>query len=352
MEIYILDKEINVIGVVSTYESVLWITKFYEPGMFKATFAFTDHLNRRLKCGNLLYKTDDEEAGIITRKYLKLNKKGEQTIQVQGYMSSRYLNRRIIWDKTVLSGTPEMAMRRLVYEQVITPHDAARRIPGIELGKLKEYAGSINKQVTYDNLQKALTEIAMTNSLGYQLRLDIAQKCFFFEVLQGENRTQGSSHPCIFSRDFLNVYTQDYSEDDSNYKNICLVGGVGEDTDRTLATVGEAAGINRYELFYDASTLLDADIEKTEYISQLCQKGLEKLESYALAQAFDIKINQHKAMPYNLGDYVTCTDEQWGLTVDAQITAIEKGYSKAEESCVVTLGRQVPTLIDLIKAKE
>lgn len=352
MDIFILSKDINVIGVVGVYDSMLWITKHYEPGSFKIVFAFTEYLNQRLQCGNMIYKTDEDEPGVITRKYLKLAANGEQTIVVRGYMASRYLHQRIIWNKTMLCGTPEMAMRRLVYEQVIEPQDPARRIPGIELGNLMGYGGKLQKQVTYDNLQESLTAIGRTSGLGYKLRLDFHQKCFLFDVTQGVDRTVGSSHPCIFSKEFKNVYTQDYSEDISNYQNICLIGGAGEDADRVLAIVGEAAGADRYEMFYNASGLLDTEIEIDEYVAQLRQKGTEKLSSYDLAESFEIKINQDKAMPYDLGDYVTCTDEEWGITLDAQVTAIEKGYSRSGESVVITLGNTVPTLVDLIKAKE
>lgn len=352
MDIFILNKDIDVIGVAGIYDSMLWTTKHYEPGTFKIVFAFTDYLNSRLQLGNMIYKADEDEPGIITRKYLKLDKKGEQTIVVQGYTASRYLHQRIIWNKTILCGTPEMAMRRLVYEQVIEPQDPSRRIPGVALGDLMGYEGKLQKQVTYDNLQESLTAIGKTSGLGYKLRLNIAKKCFYFDVIQGVNRTVGSSHPCIFSKEFQNVYTQDYSEDISNYENVCLIGGAGEDVDRTLSIVGEATGVERYEMFYNASGLLDTDIEDNEYIAQLSQKGTEKLNSYDLAKSFEIKINQNKAMPYDLGDYVTCTDDEWEITLDAQVTAIEKGYSRTGESVVITLGNTVPTLVDLIKAKE
>ncbi|MCM1213320.1 MAG: siphovirus ReqiPepy6 Gp37-like family protein [Lachnospiraceae bacterium] len=351
MEIYIMDRDLDVIGVVSTYDSIRWINKFYEPGTFEAVFAFTDHMNSRLQCGNLLYKEDEPEPGIITGKHIKLDKRGKQTIQVWGRMASSFLSRRIIWEKTILEGTPEEAMRQLVLQQVITPMNINRKMPLISLGALKGYNGTISKQVTYDNLQETLTAIAMASGLGYRLRLDIDEKKFLFEVLRGEDRTAGSSHPCIFSRDFQSVYTQDYVEDGSNYRNICLIGGAGEDEGRTMAIVGEAEGMERYEMFCNAA-YLDADDTDAGYIARLEQKGVEKLNSYALAKSFENKINWSKAMPHDLGDLVTCTDEQWGITMDAQITAIEKGYSRTEESYVVTLGIQAPTLIDLIKAKE
>lgn len=353
MEIYVLDNDINILGVFSTYEAVIWNPKLHQPGTFKAQFVFSDKMNRILQRGNLLYKNDEDEPAIITRKNLQLNKRGEQYITVQGYMASRYLNQRIIWSKMLMSGTPEQIMRQMVQEQVVSPVDDARKMPRVTLGDFKDIKqDEIEKQITYDNLQEALTAVATAAELGYRLRLDIAAKIFTFEVYQGVNRTLGTEQPCIFTRDFGNVYTQTYAEDNTNYRNICLVGGPGEDADRILKTVGNATGIERYEMFYNASGISQDKITESELYAQLEQKGKEKLAAYYTAAAFESKINQQKAMPFALGDYVTCTDSEWGVTVNTQVKEIEKGYSKKEESFIATFGDDVPTLVDLIKAKE
>lgn len=352
MEIYILDPGINVIGIIDTYESIIWTTKFHEPGTFKATFSFTKEMNTILQRGNLLYKVDEDEPAIITRKFLKLNKRGEQTIQVQGYMASRYLSRRIIWNKMVLKGTPEEIMREMVLKQVVAPVDESRKIPIIQLGELRGYEGSMEKQISYDNLQVALTDISKTSELGYRLRLDIQEKLFYFDVYKGVDRTLGTEKPCIFTRDYGNVYTQEYSEDETNYRNVCLVGGSGEDETRIMTTVGNASGLERYEMYYNASGLSGKDLQEEEYLRQLAQKGQEKMASYYVAKAFESKINQRKAMAFSLGDYVTCTDSVWNVAVNTQVKEIERGFSKTEESFIATFGDDVPTLIDLIKAKE
>lgn len=353
MEIYVLDRDINILGVFSTYEAIIWNPKLHQPGIFKAQFVFTKKMNEILQTGNLLYKDDEDEPAIITRKYLVLNKRGEQLITVQGYMASRYLNQRIIWSKMVMKGTPEQLMRQMVLEQVVNPTDASRRMPRIQLAPFQGInQDQIEKQVSYDNLQEALTAVATTAELGYRLRLDVAEKMFTFEIYQGVDRTLGTEKPCIFTRDFGNVYTQNYSEDETNYRNICLVGGPGEDASRILRTVGQAAGIDRYEMFYNASGISQKDITTAELYAQLEQKGREKLASYYIAKAFESKINQEKAMAFSLGDYVTCTDSEWNVAVNTQVKAIEKGFSKSEESFVATFGDDVPTLVDLIKAKE
>lgn len=353
MEIYVLDRDIHILGVFSTYESILWTDKVHEPGTFKAGFVFTEKMNNILNEGNLLYKTDEDQPGIIKRKYLKLDKYGQQTIVIQGYMASRYLNQRIIWKKMIMKGTPEQIMRQMVEEQVINPENGDRKMPLIELGDFKNYDDEeIEKQVTYDNLQESLTDISKTSELGYKLRLDYGRRKFVFEVYKGINRTLGTKQPCIFARKYGNVYTQEYSEDSSNYRNICLVGGPGEDADRILVTVGEAYGMDRYEFFYNAAGISEKDVTKKELINQLQQKGKEKMAAYYVAKAFENKINQSKAMAYALGDYVTCTDSTWNVAVNTQVKAIQKGFSKKEQSTIVTFGDDVPTLVDLIKAKE
>ena len=353
MEIYILDRNLNIVGVISTYDSILWTEKVHEPGNIKAVFVFTEKMNRILQRGYLLYKTDELQPAVITRKALKLNKYGQQTITIQGYMVTRYFRQRIVWKKMIMKGTPEQMMRQMVQEQIIAPEDETRKIPLIELGDLQNFdMDEVEKQITYDNLQEALTDMSKTTELGYRLRLDYARKKLVFEVYRGTNRTQGTEHPCIFTRKFKNVFTQEYNEDEGNYKNVCLVGGPGEDTDRVLVTVGSGAGLDRYEMFYNASGYSEDGITAAVLQDQLRQKGLEKISAYYIAKAFEVKINKEKAMKFDLGDYVTCKDTQWGITVDTQVKVIQKGYSKTEASYVITLGDDVPTLINLIKAKE
>lgn len=353
MEIYILDRDLNIVGVISTYDSILWTEKVHEPGNIKAVFVFTEKMNKLLQRGYLLYKTDELQPAVITRKTLKLNKYGQQTITIQGYMVTRYFRQRIIWKKMIMKGTPEQLMRQMVQEQVIAPEDETRKIPLIELGELQNFnMNEVEKQITYDNLQEALTDMSKTTELGYRLRLDYARKKLVFEVYKGTNRTQGTEHPCIFTRKFKNVFTQEYNEDEGNYKNVCLVGGPGEDTDRVLVTVGSGVGLDRYEMFYNASGYSEDGITAAVLQDQLRQKGLEKMSAYYIAKAFETKINKEKAMKFELGDYVTCKDTQWGITVDTQVKVIQKGYSKTEASYVITLGDDVPTLINLIKAKE
>ncbi len=351
MELYVLDRDINILGIFGSYEAVIWNVSIGEPGTFTASFNYTVKMNKILKTGNLIYKTDEIEPGVITRKYLKISKTGEQIIQIKGYMAGRYLNQRIIWDKMIMSGTYEDIMRKMVYDNAINPSIAQRKIPRLVLGDRKGYPGSIEKQITYDNLQEALTELSNVSELGWRLRLDLINKIFVFEIYQGKDRTQGSDEPCIFSRSYNNVIEQEYTEDISNYRNLCLVGGAGEGDTRILRTVGDYSGLDRYEMFYNAAGMSNDDISQEEYYNQLDQKGIEQLKKNYLVTAFESQANGKKAMKWNIGDYVTCYDAEWGLIVNTQIRKVTKTFSKEEKTLEITFGDSTPSLIQLIKSK-
>ncbi|MEY8324490.1 siphovirus ReqiPepy6 Gp37-like family protein [Lachnospiraceae bacterium 54-11] len=347
MEIYILDKEMNILGIIGVYEAIIWDTKYNEPGVFKIELLFDKEVNEWLQRGNLIFKTDEVEAGVITRRHLKVNKYGEEIVVVSGCMMSGYLKRRIIWDKMILAGKPELVMRELVYQQCIGCSEE-RKIPRLELGELKEYDGeSIEKQITYDNLQESLTELSNTSELGYRILMDLKDKTLYFDVYRGEDRTYGTADACVFNRDYGNILEQSYEENEDNYRNVCLVAGSGEDADRIRAVVGDASGIERYEMYCNAAHFSDREISAGEYINQLKTKGQEKLSEFCIAQAFTSKASSNAEG--GLGDYVTCTDSKWGVTINTQIKEIEKGYSKKEFSKIITFGDAQPTLTQLIK---
>lgn len=135
-----------------------------------------------------------------------------------------------------------------------------------------------------------------------------------------------------------------------NYKNVCLVGGKGEGEERKLAVAGEESGLERREVFFNASSLSNDNLQDKEYLLQLGQQGIEKLANYALVRSFESKINQKKAMYYELGDWVTCYDSEWNIRMNVQIKEIEKSLSKDEDETVLTFGKPQQTISALIKA--
>jgi hypothetical protein len=180
-----------------------------------------------------------------------------------------------------------------------------------------------------------------------------------FETYKGLDRTSAQSvNPrCIFSLDYNNVESQEYTESDGSYRNVCLVGGTGEGSERVMATVGSATGLDRFEVFNDQKSLSNVvdgvTLTEAEYLALLEGKGNEKLaESKAVCvfdSAIDVNANRKYKEDYDLGDIVTNINKKWGVKLDTRIEEIEEVYEDGNEKINVVFGDEAPTIIDKIK---
>lgn len=355
MELYIFDRDLNFQGVLESFFSLRWVRRYSKCGEFELHCNLTSETLQLLQKGNVVWKKGDLEAGYIEYRNLKQDTEGKETLIVKGKFLTGYLGRRIIWGTESLNTTAELAIRGLVNNHAINPTDTDRTIDLLTLGSIKNYTQSVNYQTSYSNLLDEVESIANANELGIRTLIDIQNKQMIFDIYEGMNRTAGQSEnaPAIFSREFENVLEQEYIDSLNNYRNIALVAGEGEGSERRLVTVGEGEGLDRYELFIDARDLQQEDMTTEEYNAVLSDRGQSKLAEMRKIQTFESKINLNSNLKYkedfNLGDIVTCTSKKWGITVDTRITEIEEVYEENGFSVNITFGNNIPTLIDKIK---
>ncbi len=265
----------------------------------------------------------------------------------------------------MINDRAEKAMRQLVDHNCINPSDVTRKINNLMLGNLNNFTQSINYQVSYTNLADELENISNISNLGHWINLNISNKQLILDIYKGLDRSinQSVNPMCIFSKEFENVLEQEYIDSLNNYRNLALVGGMGEGTERKLTTVGSASGLDRYELFVDQRNLsktiivngVSTTITDSDYLNLLIGKGNEKLAVTKEVETFDSKININSNLEYksnfNIGDIVTCISKKWNLQLDARISEIEEVYEKVGKTINITFGDNIPTLIDKIKQK-
>ncbi len=359
MELYVFDKELNFLGILDGFFSLRWVRRYSKCGEFELHCGLTPATLNLLNRGNIIWKNDCTEAGIIEYRNITLNVQKEEVLIVSGRFLTGYLNRRIIWGTERLYGKAEVVIRTLVKNHAINPDNPERVIPMLELGTLKGFTQEVSKQVSYSNLLETIEGIALASGFGFRTNLDLTNKKLVFDIYVGLNRTAGQSvnAPAIFSQEFENILEQEYTDSLDNYRNVALVGGVGEGPERKLVTVGSGEGLERFEIFADRRDLSNEDengdpIPDAEYLPLLEQVGHEVLAENTEIQTFDSKINLRSNLVYkqdfDLGDIVTCTSKKWGVTVDTRITEIEEIYEHGFD-VNVTFGNSVPTLIDKIK---
>ena len=104
----------------------------------------------------------------------------------------------------------------------------------------------------------------------------------------------------------------------SQYKNVTLIAGEGEGTDRVTRVIGSASGINRRELYTDARDIQKKNAEgqelsDAEYYALLDQRGIEKLTETKKTEEFDGETDPFESFIYGedffMGDIVQIRNE-------------------------------------------
>ncbi len=239
---------------------------------------------------------------------------------------------------------------------------AERKLP-LALCNLNNFKEKIDYQKSYGNLLEELKILSETNSIGFLIRTDLEIKQHYFELYKGIDRSinQEVNSPVIFSRDYDNLYEQEYTDSIDNLRTTSVVAGEGEGSARKVIVVNNNfKGLDRRELFVDARDLQKESetdgakkvLSDTEYNSILVQRGKEKLSECKDIKTFEGRIisnNYIYKKDYDLGDIVTVMDKKWNVQVDTRITEVAEIYEGGKVQIVPTLGNKIPTILEKIR---
>lgn len=267
MELYIYNRNLELQGVIDLYTSFRWVRRYSKPGNFELHCPLTSENLTLLSKDAIICKNDDDpEAGYVSYRGLSQDKEGKKVLVVKGKFLTGYLGRRIIWGTEIIKATTETAMRVLVSNNCITPQIAGRKIDNLILGDFGDYPETVDYQVSYKNLGDEVESLATAADLGYRVRFDRELKQLKFEVYKGLDRSvnQTANPQAIFSQEYENVLEQEYIESIGDYRNLALIGGIGEGATRKIAIVGDATGLDRFEVFCDQNNLSNVIEEKTK----------------------------------------------------------------------------------------
>lgn len=296
MDVMVLDKNLNAIAVVDSYESFIWTDRYYAYGDFELYESMHKELLDYLQQDYYLQSQNSEHVMIIEKIQISSDAEDGNYVTVSGRSLESILDRRIIWGQKTLSGNLQNGIKTLLNENVISPSDSNRKISNFifKASTDTKITGlTIDAQYTGDNLYDVIHSICEEQSVGFKITLN-DEKQFVFELYAGTDRSydQTENPYVIFSPKFENIINSNYIESKSSLKNVTLVGGEGEGAARRYATSGSGSGLDRRELFTDArdissdvgdgKTLTDA-----EYIAQLQQRGKEKLAENTSATSFE-----------------------------------------------------------------
>lgn len=374
MDLKIFDNKFNLIGVIDSFDSLIWTRKYNGPGEFFLSTKLNKHNKVLLRKGNIILK-DNEAVFIEDIKIEGIN------ITCKGRFLLAYLERRIIWGTENIKSNVENAIRQIVNNQCINTSNE-RKIPGLQLGPSNNLGPSITHNISYKNVLGTIEEIAEHYELGIDLQLDIKSKKLIFKVYQGvdKTKTQKIVPAVIFSSYFENIFEESLFYSNVDFKNVTLIAGAGEGATRKKISLGYAEGLERYEVFTDAKDIRDkktitinteeqdeegntifedkeVTIPTVEYNALLKEKGNETLAEHIEIFDFDCTINTNSdsmkyKIDYDLGDRITLIMRDYEIRKDVTITEIEEVYENGQREINLTFGTNTKTIKDKIKKIE
>ena len=343
--INIINRDFTNLGMIDDY------TSFIGGRGYSGIVGFELHLHEdtvgaeHLLKENILYREHNKPYVILYRKISSST--GEMV--VKGLELKSYLNRWVVFPPSgeshlKIKGTAEDIMKQYVEATLIRKGilDKFAIKPNLDRGEITTY------QSRYKNLAEELETLGKANGLGWNLILDLENKKFVFDILQGDDRTENQVDlpAAIFSLEYDNIEDQELTESRMDYSNTAIVAGQGEGVDRVINIIGDNdLGFDSYELFVDAR-----DLEEEE---ELPDRGKQKLAEVNEVLNFDSSVLANNNLvfeeDFRLGDIVTIVNNKWGIKADRRIEKVSEISEQSGFLVEVEFGDSPPTIIEKVK---
>lgn len=384
MELLVLDKSFNTVGIIDQYESFNWTDRFNVCGEFELILLVEKELFDFIKTDYYLYFNQSEKKYMIIEGLeIKTDYEKGNRLIVTGRSLESILDRRIIWSKTkfTFANNFQNAVLKMVTNALspttYTWGEAAperRQISSFVVAKINKEP--LLTQIKMDsieyygeNLYEVVSELCQSRNpeMGFEILIGTGN-AFVFRLKIGNDRSSSNTdgnQPVIFSPYFENICDTDYYESIKTFKTIGLVVGQEQTNDEGEVvranvtsvyrgqTLASYKGLYRREVFCDASNVPNSyrddnneehyypwtsnDPNVSAYRPAIQEEGRKLLseDSNRTVKTFEGEVDYRTTYIYGedyfLGDIVEIADA-FGHDAQARITEItfsddEEGFS-------------------------
>lgn len=236
MQIYILNKEYEMLAAINEQEDIVFNKRFNDVGYCALKVACDAEMLELLKAGHYIFRFDDDMICKIVKPQLDTDVEQGDYLTVDAEDMNNILAGRIVrWD-VAYSGTVAGFIKRLIAENVISPKQSQRKIANFVFddSNFSEFTEKINvpKGTATQDLLQLIVATCKTYNYGFRVSLDIETRQLRFRLIRGKNKATTDSDEYVeFSPNFANIISSHYAEDESNYKNVVYVGYKSADKD-------------------------------------------------------------------------------------------------------------------------
>lgn len=329
MEVYILDRNYEIVGLIDEAESVLWDKKFNDIGESEIYIPCNEENLALLKIGHYLYRYDDDMFCKIESVEIETDVEDGDYIIATAKDICKILSGRVVRWQIVYSGTVAGFVQKVLVDNVINPAQAQRKISNftIDTSNFSELTDTIDVSAFTEDLLQLILSACKSSNFGFRVSFDMETRRLVFRLYKGKNKASATGEEYVeFSPQFSNILSSNYKEDDSGYKNVAYVGYVGADEETHLLSVfkgeTEPQGEERREVYVDGTgTSRDITYDELKQMFPTVKKTSKTVDS---------KITAEYSITENGAQVIVATSEQevstGGEGTEEKITVTDYTY--------------------------
>lgn len=355
MDIKVLNKNFEYVGIIDSAESFLWVDRYNLFGEFELYSSFSEELLDLLKEDYYLKIDQSEKTMIIESVRIKTDIELGNKLIVGGRSLESILDRRIVRHQTQFDTNVQSCILELIDRAFINPERSNGYQDPLDpdkrtLSRLITYTNpdpnlsglTIAQQFFGDNIYEAIRDICIENQIGFRILLNTSNQ-FVFSLYLGEDKSysQTTNPFVVFSPNFDNLLNSNYLRTKRYFKSTAFVFSFLYDDGQlhihTVHSPGtdweDPTGMDQREVFLDlrdsipryvsgTSTLIDTEVYNAQVVSKV--KQILATEHNIWSQ-FDGEADTTTSFKYGvdffLGDIVQIEDE-FGNAGRSRITEV------------------------------
>lgn len=354
MELLLLDNDFNELGRIDDFESLQWISKYYDVGNYK--LILSDSFFSLFIQAVYLYRPDCGRLALVEDVAYQLNERGERSLQISGRMIEALLDDRVIETESNFSGTPAEIAQQIVQKYCIDPTNASRKIDHLQMGTIPVLTETTSCQYKGKYVGETCFALLQEAELSQRIRFDYLNNRLIYDIWSGMDRTQDQTENewAVFSDNMETITEFDYEIDITDHCNFAYVVG-----DEVVVEIDQTKGKRRRELYVRGTSSRKnddgTDMTEEQYLEKLRQEGLEKLSGRTIAEKFSGTANSNHLryrVDYDLGDLCTCVNMEIGKMADKRIIEVKEVFEDGNIEILPKFGEDTVNLTSLIRKAE
>lgn len=331
-KISVYDETLTRIGLITEFISFVYEEQYTECGRAQLVIAKSDFSAQLLQPGRFLGIPGGKTLAVIVSVEDK-EQNGSRELWIYATEAKILLNERVYAGK--LSGENQQI------ESVLRDALSASRLPDIiSVGNSAGLTATTNTDYTYPALGELCSTLCAEADYGYRLRFDKPTKKFIFELYEGKTATH-----IKFSERYGNLADLYRAISEENYKNIAYVGGEErEGVERIYVVAGDdtLAGLERREMYVDASDIKQESLSEADYKALLVERGNEELAKCIKTDCVEFSVAPDDfGVDYELGDKITCVLPEYGIILKVRVIGVTWTWENNKNTIALSLGTPI-----------